>query len=147
MPAITNQNLSYSLNSTSISATVSSGAPVSTAFQGSTYSLSSYSFAVKVASPRAAMTATGIVLAFPSDLVYSIKGTVNGSESFSVVLLSTSLPLTSSSSSFSSAQATSVGLGAGAAVTALALGLGVRFRKNGKTQPEPGEAKPEHWVD
>jgi hypothetical protein len=147
MPAITNQNLSYSFNSTTISATVSSGASVSAAFHGSSYSLSSYAFSVNVDSPRGAMTAAGTVLAFPSDLVYSVNGTVNGGDSFSITLLSTSLPLTSSSHSFGSAQATSVGLGAGAAITALALGLGVRFRKSGSTHTESREAKPDHWVD
>jgi hypothetical protein len=85
----------------------------------------------------------GSISAFPSGLVYSVKGTDQGTGSFSITLLSTTLPLSAVGAS-TTAQVASVGVGAGAAISALAIGLGVRHKQHGE---KTTENKPEHWVD
>jgi len=88
-------------------------------------------------------TMTGSVYAFPSGLVYSAKGDVQGQPPFSITLLSTTLPLNGPGPS-AATQVASIGVGASAIASALALALGVRHRKQVR---KAAEAKPDHWVD
>ena len=182
LPAITNQSFTYGENGTSVTASISSNGTVPLAFQGGTYTLTSYAYSLEITSAMPSFaglnltgmnltglnltsgeigslglasqtptlmatnettTLTGTVYAFQSGLVYSVKGEVKGVASFSITLLSTTLPLNTGGAS-AMMQAASLGVGAGAIGGALALGLGVRHRHQ---QKRTGEAKPDHWVD
>lgn len=167
LPAISNQSFAYSMNGTRLAATIVRSGTTPITFEGGAYSLSVYSYSIQIsgsAPPLGALNLTaggapgtsypptplsyddtlnGTISAFPSGLVYSVNGSVQGDGSFSITLLSTTLPLGGASSS-ATVQAASIGVGAGATVSALALGLGVRARKS---KQKPVENKPEHWVD
>jgi len=171
LPAITNQNFTYGGNGTSVSASIARNGTVPVTFQGQGYTLTSYAFSLEITAsmpnlsglnltsspltindiPDAASALTsnttttlvGSIYAFPSGLVYSVKADVQGQPSFSVTLLSTTLPLKDPAPS-STMEVVSIGVGAGAIVSALALGVGVRHRKHSE---ETAEVKPDHWVD
>jgi len=173
LPAIANQSFTYGANGTSVAATIARNGTVPLTFQGKSYSLASYAYSLELsftmpslgglnitglgpmsgllqgqissALPSSNQTTklTGSILAFPSGLVYSVAGSVPGLASFSITLLSTTLPLNAGAAS-AATQVASIGIGAGAIVSALALGMGVRHRRQ---KQENVERRPDHWVD
>lgn len=172
LPAITNQSFLYNGNGSSISFSIARNGTVPVVFQGQSYSMASYAISVEITGPvpnlsglnltgtdltiagvqakvsalptsNVTTTMTGSVYAFPSGLVYSAKGDVQGQPPFSITLLSTTLPLNGPGPS-AATQVASIGVGAGAIASALALALGVRHRKQVR---KAAEAKPDHWVD
>ncbi|HUI85835.1 MAG TPA: hypothetical protein VLY21_01605 [Nitrososphaerales archaeon] len=143
LPAISDQNLSFSYGGYQLAADVSQNGSSAVVFQGGSYQLSDYAFSASVVSRGGSGTGRGSAAVFPSGLVYSLTLEVNGSASLSATLLATSLPLTAGASN-SLVQTASVGLGAGAVVSVVALSLGVRSRHRQKQSPAK---KPDYWVD
>jgi hypothetical protein len=142
LPAISNQSFSYSNSSYTVSATISQQGTSQVTFQGSSYTLTDYSFSAHVASSNGSHTITGTVSAFPSDLVYSATAQSN-STSFAATLTATSLAL-SGTTAAPALQAASAGVGLSLAVGAVALSLGVRMKRK---QAPSGPSNPDHWVD
>jgi hypothetical protein len=170
LPSITNQSFTYAANGTSVTLQITQNGTVPITFNGGSYKLTSYKFSAEFSAQVPAMdnlstfqlpamynlstiggattggamvaTISGAISAFPSGLVYSLRGSVNGTSTFAVTLLSTNLPLNADTVS-AGTQVASAGIGAGAVITALALALGVRSKQNKKL----AQSKPEHWVD
>ncbi len=143
LPPITNQTFSYSRNSTSITASVVQNGTASVSFQGASYHLTTYTVSAQLSSKNGSGSVEASLASFPSGLLYSAKGRVNGTSTFAILLTATSLPLDAASSS-TAAQVASVTIGGGAVVGALALSLGVRSKRKHRAQ---GESKPDYWVD
>ena len=142
MPAITNENYSYSTKSYNVTAKISEQGTGQVSFQGKTYTLTDYAFSATAVSAKGAQTLSGTVSAFPSDLVYSLSTKANGTQVV-VTLRSTSLAL-SATSATPAVQAASAGVGISLAGAAVALSLGVRARHKHRTAES---SKPDHWVD
>jgi hypothetical protein len=144
VPAISNQSFSYSSGSSRVSADVTQNGTLSVSFQGKTYQLTSLSFRASFSTSNHTGSLAGVLYAFPSGLVYSLRTSFNATTSFSATLQSTSLPLNAAASSSSAAQIASAGLGAGAVLSVVGLSLGVRSRRR---KGQPAGAKPDYWVD
>jgi hypothetical protein len=142
LPAISNQSYSYSNSSYTVSATISQQGISQVTFQGSSYTLTDYSFSADVGSANGSHTITGTVSAFPSDLVYSATAQSN-STSVAATLTATSLAL-SGTTAAPALQAASAGVGLSLAAGAVALSLGVRMKRK---QAPAGPSNPDHWVD
>jgi hypothetical protein len=142
LPAISNQNYTYSGKSYTLVAKISQQSASQVTYKGSSYSLSNYAFSADVTSANGSQTITGTVSAFPSDLVYSVTAQAN-STSVSATLTGTSLALTTGAGGLP-LQAASAGVGLSLAAGAVALSLGVRWKR--KHVPA-GSSKPDHWVD
>lgn len=142
LPAISNQNFTYSGKSYAVSARIARQGTAQVNFQGKAYTVADYAFSAALTSNGSTRSISGSLETFPSDLVYSVSSQFNGT-AVTATLVSTSLPLTATSSS-PAVQVASGGLAISAAVAAVALGLGVRWRRKQKTEVA---AKPEHWVD
>jgi len=142
LPAISNENYSYTRNSTTVTAEISQHGTSQVTFNGTPYTLSDYAFSAQVTSTNGTDTITGTVSAFPSDLVYSVtaQGT---SSSASATLTATSLALSTGAAALP-LQAASAGIGLSLAAGAVALSLGVRWKRK---QGASGASKPDHWVD
>ncbi|MDG7022415.1 MAG: hypothetical protein JRN07_03340, partial [Nitrososphaerota archaeon] len=142
LPAITNQNFTYSSNGYSVSASVSEQGTSQTTFGGRSYAMTNYAFSATVTSANGSRTVSGTISAFPSDLVYSVTAQSSGAN-VSATLTGTSLALSASASGPAS-QAASAGIGLSLAAGAVALSLGVRMKRK---QTSAGAATPDHWVD
>ena len=142
LPAISNQSYSYSDSSYTASGTISQQGTSQVTFQGSSYTLTDYSFSANVGSANGSHTITGTVSAFPSDLVYSATAQSNGT-SVAATLTATSLAL-SGTTAAPALQAVSAGAGLSLAAGAVALSLGVRMKRK---QAAAGPSNPDHWVD
>jgi hypothetical protein len=142
LPAIANESYSHSGKNYSVTASISKQGTSQVTFQGKAYTLTNYAFSAKIDSAKGSRTITGIVSAFPSDLVYSASAQFNKT-SVVATLTSTSLPVGVVAPA-PALQAASAGLGVSLAVGAVALSLGIRMkRKHGPS----GSSKPDHWVD
>ncbi len=142
LPAISDQNFSYSGKSYSVAAKVSQQGTSQVTFQGKAYTLTDYAFSADVSSSNGSQSIAGTISAFPSDLVYSVTARAN-STSVSATLTATSLTLTTASAA-PALQAASAGIGLSLAVGAVALSLGVRMKRK---QAPAGPSNPDHWVD
>ena len=142
LPAITDQNFTYSGKSYSVTAKISQQASSQATFLGEAYTLTDYAFSAHITSANGSRDVTGTVSAFPSDLVYSVTANTNGS-SVAAILTATSLALTAASAA-PALQAASAGIGLSLAAGAVALSLGVRMKR--KHAPS-GSSNPDHWVD
>ena len=142
LPAISDQNYTYSGQSYTVAAKISQQGTSQVTFEGSSYTLSNYAFSADVTSANGSQTITGTVSAFPSDLVYSVTAQAN-STSVSSTLTATSLALTAGAAALP-LQAASAGVGLSLAAGAVAISLGVRAKR--KHAPA-GSSKPDHWVD
>lgn len=142
LPAISNQNFSYSYKSYTIVAKISQQGSSHVTFQGKSYTLADYAFSADVSSANGSQAITGSVSAFPSDLVYSATAQANGS-SVTATLTGTSLAL-SAAAATPGLQAASAGVGLSLAAGAVALSLGVRMKRK---QGPAGASNPDHWVD
>jgi hypothetical protein len=144
LPSVSNQTFSFARGQSRVSLAVARNGTSTVAFQGDTYKLSSNTLSVNYATANSTGSLTGAFYTFPSGLLYSLKGSVDGTSSIGVTLLSTSLPLNAAASSSSTLQVASAGIGAGAALSVVALSLGIRHkRQNGHTS----DRKPDYWVD
>jgi len=142
LPAISNQNYTYSGKGYTVAAKISQQGTSQVTFQGKAYTLTDSAFSVDVTSANGSQTITGSVSAFPSDLVYSVSAqTANAG--VAATLTATSLSL-SAPAAAPALQAASAGLGLSLAAGAVALSLGVRMKK--KRAPS-GPSNPDHWVD
>lgn len=142
LPAISNQNFTYSGKSYSFAAKISQQGTSQVTFQGKSYSVTNYAFSADIVSANGSRTITGSVSAFPSDLVYSVSAhATNGS--VAATLTSTSLPL-SAVGAAPGLQAASAGIGISLAAGAVALSLGVRMKRR---HGQSGSSRPDHWVD
>jgi len=142
LPAISDQNFSYSSKSYTVAAKISQQGTSQVTFQGQAYTVTNYAFSADISSTNGSQTITGSVSAFPSDLVYSVAAQANGS-SVAATLTATSLSL-SASASAPALQAASAGIGLSLAAGAVALSLGVRMKRK---QGPAGPSNPDHWVD
>jgi len=142
LPAISNENYTYSANSTSVVAKISEQGTSQITFQGSAYTLTNYAFSATMTSSKGNTTVAGTVSIFPSDLVYSVSAQ-SPDGSATATLTSTSLALAAATAA-PAIQAASAGLGISIAVGAVALSLGVRMKR--KRGPAGG-SNPDHWVD
>jgi hypothetical protein len=143
LPAVTNQTFSFGSNKTSVSIRLTQNGTAPLAFQGSTYTLTSYAFSAHFSARNRTGSAKGTLHAFPSGLIYSVREDFNGTSTLLITLTATSLPLTAGAAA-PAVQVSSIGVGAGVAVSALALGLGVQIRRR---KNRIVEKKPEYWVD
>lgn len=143
VPSVANQSLALSNGTSHLSVHLFQNGTSPVTFQGSKYTLTSLSLSAQFATQGFHGSLSGVLLAFPSGLVYSLKAEFNGTSSIDATLLSTSLPLASGGSS-SALQMASVGLGAGAAVSILAVSLGIRSKRR---HAQPAGNKPDYWVD
>jgi hypothetical protein len=120
LPAISNENYSYTRNSTTVTAEISQHGTSQVTFKGTAYTLSDYAFSAQVTSTNGTDTIAGTVSAFPSDLVYSVTaqrldvdGRTDGaatSGSVSATLTATSLALSTGAAGLP-LQAASAGMG------------------------------------
>ena len=142
LPAISNQNFSYSGKSYSVTAKISQQGTSQVTFQGKAYTLTNYAFSADISSTNGSGTISGTVSAFPSDLVYSATAQAN-STSVAATLTATSLSL-SGATPAPALQAASAGIGLSVAAGAVALSLGVRMKRK---QAPSAPSNPDHWVD
>jgi hypothetical protein len=142
LPAVSDQNFTYSGNSYSVSAKISQQGTSQVTFQGSSYSVTNYAFSADIVSANGSTSISGTVSAFPSDLVYSVSAQTTNA-GVSATLTSTSLALTAGAAA-PALQAASAGIGISLAVGAVALSLGVRMKRK---QASSGSSNPDHWVD
>ena len=142
LPAISNQNFTYSGKGYTVVAKISQQGASQATFQGKSYTLTNYVFSAEISSVNGSHTITGTVSAFPSDLVYSATAQSNGS-SVSATLTATSLALTTAAAA-PALQAASAGVGLSLAAGAVALSLGVRMKRK---HASAGPSTPDHWVD
>jgi hypothetical protein len=142
LPAISNENYSYSGKNYSVTAKISQQGTSQVTFKGKTYTVTNYALSAKVTSTKGSATYTGAISAFPSDLVYSATLQVNQTR-VTATLTATSLSLDAVGTA-APLQAASAGIGISLAVGAIALSLGVKMRRK---QRAPGPSKPDHWVD
>jgi len=142
LPAISNQNFTYSGKSYTVAAKISQQGTSQVTFQGKAYTMTDYAFSADISSTNGSQTITGSVSAFPSDLVYSVSAQTT-SASVAVTLTSTSLTL-STTAAAPALQAASAGIGISLAAGAVALSLGVRMKRK---QSPAGPKNPDHWVD
>lgn len=142
LPAISNQNLTYSYKGYTVTAKVSQQGTSQATFQGKAYTMTNYAFSAEITSSNGSKTITGTISAFPSDLVYSATAQSNGS-SVSATLTATSLPLTTAAAA-PALQAASAGVGLSLAAGAVALSLGIRTKRK---HAAAGPSNPDHWVD
>ena len=143
LPAVTNQTFSFGSNKTSVSIKLTQNGTAPLGFQGSTYTLTSYTFSARYSARNYTGSASGTLLTFPSGLIYSVREDFNGTSNLLITLTATSLPLTVGAAS-PAVQVSSIGVGAGVAISALALGMGVQIRRR---KNRIVEKKPEYWVD
>ncbi len=143
LPTVTNQTFSYATNRTSISVKLTQNGSAPVTFQGSSYTLVSYSFSAEYSLRNFTGNAKGSLFTFPSGLIYSLREVFNGASTLVVTLKSTSLPLTVGAAA-PGVQIASVGLGAGVAASAVVIGLGVQIRRR---KNRVIDKKPEYWVD
>jgi len=94
LPAISNQNFTYSGKSYTVAAKISQQGTSQVTFQGKAYTMTDYAFSADISSTNGSQTITGSVSAFPSDLVYSVSAQTT-SASVAVTLTSTSLRMMS----------------------------------------------------
>jgi hypothetical protein len=142
LPAISNQNYTYSGSSYSVAAKISQQGASQVTFQGKAYTVTNYAFSASIVSANGSKTISGSVSAFPSDLVYFVSAQTNNA-SVTATLTSTSLAL-SADAGAPALQAASAGIGISLAVGAVALSLGVRMKRK---QSPAGPSNPDHWVD
>lgn len=143
LPAISNQNYTYSGKGYNVTAKISQQGTSQVTFQGKTYTVTNYAFSAKVDSAKGSKTYAGTISAFPSDLVYSAAVQTDKSHA-TITLTATSLSLDATGAATQPVQAASAGLGISLAVGAVALSLGVRMKRKHGTA---GSARPDHWVD
>jgi hypothetical protein len=142
LPAISNQNFTYSGKSYSVAAKISQQGTSQVTFQGKAYSVTNYAFSATIVSANGTKTISGTVSAFPSDLIYSVSAQTD-KVSVTATLTSTSLKLDAAGGA-PALQAASAGIGISLAAGAVALSLGVRMKR--KHAPA-GSSNPDHWVD
>jgi hypothetical protein len=142
LPAISNENYTYSGKSYTVAARISQQGTSQVTFQGKAYTVTNYAFSANIASANGSKTISGSVSAFPSDLVYSVSVHAN-STSVAATLTSTSLAL-STVAAAPALQAASAGIGISLAAGAVALSIGVRMKRK---QGSAGSSNPDHWVD
>ena len=143
LPAVANQTFSFGSNKTSVSIKLTQNGTAPLTFQGSAYTLTSFTFSAHFSARNRTGSAEGTLLTFPSGLIYSVREDFNGTSNLLITLTATSLPLTVGAAS-PAVQVSSIGVGAGVAISALALGLGVQIRRR---KNRIVEKKPEYWVD
>jgi hypothetical protein len=144
LPAVSNQTFSFANGQSRVSLAVARNGTSILAFQGGTYKLSTYTLSVNYATTNSTGSITGAFHTLPSGLLYSLNGSIDGTSSIAVTLLSTSLPLNAAGSSSSALQAASAGIGAGAALSVVALSLGIRHKRQNS---HSSDSKPDYWVD
>jgi len=142
LPAISNENYTYSGKSYTVAAKISQQGTSQATFQGKAYTLTNYAFSAVITSANGTQTISGSVSAFPSDLVYSVSAQTTNA-SVAATLTSTSLTL-STAAAAPALQAASAGIGISLAAGAVALSLGVRMKRK---QGSAGPSSPDHWVD
>jgi len=142
LPAISNENYTYSGKSYTVAAKISQQGTSQVTFQGKSYTLTDYAFSADVSSSKGSQTITGSVSAFPSDLVYSVTAQTTNA-SVAATLTGTSLTLTTTAAA-PALQAASAGIGLSLAAGAVALSLGIRMKRK---QGSAGTSAPDHWVD
>jgi len=142
LPAISNENYSYSGKNYSVTAKISQQGTSQVTFKGKSYTVTNYALSAKVTSTKGSETYTGTISAFPSDLVYSATLQANQTRA-SATLTATSLSLDAVGTA-APLQAASAGIGISLAVGAIALSLGVKMRRK---QGAAGTSNPDHWVD
>jgi hypothetical protein len=142
LPAISDQNYTYTGSSYSVVAKISQQGTSQGTFQGKAYTLTDYAFSADISSVNGSQTITGTVSAFPSDLVYSVTAQTTNA-SVTSTLTATSLALTTGAAALP-LQAASAGVGLSLAAGAVALSLGVRWKRK---QGAARSSKPDHWVD
>jgi hypothetical protein len=142
LPAISNENYTYSGKSYSVAAKISQQGTSQVTFQGNSYSVTDYAFSANLVSANGSTSISGSVSVFPSDLVYSVSARSTNA-SVAATLTSTSLAL-SAAAAAPALQAASAGIGISLAVGAVALSLGVRMKRK---QRSAGSSSPDHWVD
>src|SRR2546426_7392198 len=142
LPAVTNQTFSFGSNKTSVSIKLTQNGTAPLGFQGSTYTLTSYTFSARYSARNYTGSASGTLLTFPSGLIYSVREDFNGTSNLLITLTATSLPLTAGAAS-PAVQGSSIGGSAGGAKSTFALGLGLELktRKNRNLREKPGK-----WV-
>ncbi len=145
IPPLSNESFNYSKNGYSISGSISNNGSSTFNFNGASYTGTNYSFFVTITNSTLVSTLDGTLLAAPSGLLYSANISGTGSQSATVQLIATNLPLSYSASTSSATGVAAVGVGiAGAAA------LAVPFWKLGRKKSEkqkPAEEKPSYWVD
>jgi hypothetical protein len=150
IPSMTNQSFSYETHGFSINVRFSSDGASSVSFNRATYTASKYLLALSVtnSSSGQGMSATGVLLALPSGLMYSVQlQEANSGTSVSVQLVATNLPLNDPSNTVSTTEGVAmVGAGLLGAV-AIAIPWKFRKRKNSSATSEGSEKKPSYWVD
>src|SRR5256712_2899411 len=138
LPAVTNQTFSFGSNKTSVSIKLTQNGTAPLTFQGSAYTLTSFTFSAHFSARNRTGSAEGTLLTFPSGLIYSVREDFNGTSNLLITLTATSLPLTVGAVS-PARPVSSIRVGAGGAISAVALGVGVeiRRRKNRIVRKEP----------
>jgi hypothetical protein len=154
IPGITNQSFTYSTHGVSIGARISIAGSSPISFNGTSYNGQVYSLSLSVtnSSNDRTLEATGTAVAFPSGLLYSvhIQNPSNNSESITVQLLATNLPLKDPTSSASTAEGAAM-VGAGI-LAAAAIAVPWKFRRKKNTVRSSGSGsenkdRPSYWVD
>jgi hypothetical protein len=140
VPSTPNQTLKYSSPKFTLLLSLEKNGTKQIQFQGSTYTLTTYSFVATYNSTKSTHSLLGEVDAFPSGLLYMAKASADNF-ALTVTLLSTNIPLTVPSASVQQ-QAASIIIGAGAVLVAIFGSF--RLKRMRKTLPEQ---TPEHWVD
>src|SRR2546426_3804603 len=143
LPAVTNQTFSFGSNKTSVSIKLTQNGTAPLGFQGSTYTLTSYTFSARYSARNYTGSASGTLLTFPSGLIYSVREDFNGTSNLLITLTATSLPLTAGAAS-PAAQGSSIRGGAGGAILTLTPRPGGEIRRRKK--PKVGN-KAEYWGD
>lgn len=139
--AIANQTFNFSRGHFSITFSLVKNGTKQLNFQGSTYTITTYSLVAIVSGMNKTKEARGAIESFPSGLLY-LASLSTGSFSASVILVSTNLQLNGPSST-AAEQTASMAIGAGAALAAIAGSLGYRQYRRKVIQKD----NPEHYVD
>ncbi len=154
IPGLTNESFSYSTHGASFDARISIAGSSPITFNGTSYNGQEYSLSLSLTNSSSGQTfaAAGTAVAFPSGLLYSLQfqNPSNNSDSVTVHLLSTNLPLKDPTSSASTAEGVAL-VGAGI-LAAAAIAVPWKFRRKKTAASSSGSGsenndKPPYWVD
>lgn len=142
LSAMATQALAYSgAIGTGFNMTLSAAGTTAVSFQGSQYTLTTYSFSASGSYGNMSLDVNGTIEAFPSTLLYSAN--VSGRNiSVQAVIQATDLQLTQPAAASSSTAVVGAGVGLGG----LALAGALLVRRRGRKPQSQGD-KPLHWVD
>lgn len=150
VPGVTNQSFSYSTHGMSTSARIWGTGTAPVTFDNKNYSGQKYllDFGLTNATSGKTVSASGVLLALPSGLLYSVALQQAGSNgaTLTVQLVATNLPVSGPSNSVSTTEGTAL-VGAGVlGAAAIAVPWKLRKRKQNPSASASSE-KPSYWVD